>query len=85
MSHANPFRYSEALGDLLLRYQAAKLARPTPEVAREMGVSTLTLHRFEREGYVTAVTLHQISAWTKTQEQLTHQRRVERDAEDYAR
>lgn len=73
MTSPNPFRYSEALGDLHLRYHAVKLARPTPEVAREIGVSTLTLHRFEREGYVTASALHEISTWTQIQEHLTHQ------------
>lgn len=69
-----PFRYSEALGDLHLRYHAVKLARPTPDVAQEIGVTTLTLARFEREGYVTALALSQIARWTETAERLTPQR-----------
>jgi hypothetical protein len=64
----SPFRYSEALGDLHDRYHAVKLARPSREVAQEVGVSTLTLHRFERQGYVTALTLHQIAQWVHGQE-----------------
>ncbi len=75
MSSPSPFCYSEALGDLHLRYHAAKRARPSPAVAKEIGISTLTLHRFEREGYVTAMALAQIARWTELEERLAHQRR----------
>lgn len=67
-------RYGDALADLQQRYTAVTRARPLPALAKEIGVSTLTLHRFEREGYVSAVALHQIATWTQAQERLGHQR-----------
>lgn len=69
-----PRRYGEAFRDLRARYHAVKGVRPTPEVAQESGVRVLTLHRFEREGFVSGVALHQIATWTQAQERLSHDR-----------
>lgn len=71
-----PVRYGDALADLHQRYAAVTRARPLPALAREIGISTLTLHRFEREGYVSALALHQIATWTQAQERVGHQRNL---------
>ena len=67
------FRYAQALDDLQARYRILKAARPTRDVAPEMDVSIATLHRFEREGYVSSATLHKIATWVKDCERAQHE------------
>lgn len=60
--------YGAQMADLHDRYLTVKGADPTPLVAEAIGVSRLTLARFEREGYVTPTTLHRIATWVRSQE-----------------
>lgn len=63
------FLTSDILADLHERYRALKGVRPTPDIARDMDVTTSTLLRYDRDGIAGLRTMGRVAAWVKAQEQ----------------